>query len=243
MRVPQRVSTSANLFVIPAQAGTHEQPRRRHRQRHGFAVAKTGPKAASAHCVAGAEHKLVVGPGLRRDDECRGFGADLSRRPVAVKQLVAWLRHSFAVLIVALMAVAYFSTTPAHAQSCTIDAQCSGGGRSVAMCMGDMLTVKSARCIGGSCQEREERRQSCGPAASQAISCQGNIAVRSGGGCDPIGQSCSVRTDRDVCVKSCACVKNRLIVATGQCVSGAGCARATIQCQNGCTCSGEPRCL
>ncbi len=136
-----------------------------------------------------------------------------------------------------------FGHSAAFAQSCTIDSQCSGGGRSVAMCSGDMLVVKSARCIGGSCQEREERRQNCGPRSSQAVSCSGNIAIRSGGGCDPIGQSCSARTDREVCVNSCTCAKNRLIISTGQCVNGAGCGRAVVQCQNGCTCSGEPRCL
>lgn len=146
-------------------------------------------------------------------------------------------------LLIGLMCFAAFSSNPAHAQSCTIDSQCSGGGRSVATCQGDMLVVRSARCIGGSCQEREERRQNCGPRSSQAVSCAGNVAVRGGGGCDPVGQSCSTRTDREVCSKSCACVKNRLIVSTGQCSPGAGCARAVIQCQSGCTCSGEPRCL
>lgn len=146
-------------------------------------------------------------------------------------------------LILGLLFLIAHSGTTLFAQSCTFASQCSGGGRSVALCIGDMLVIKSARCMGGICQEREERRQNCGPGASQAISCSGHIAVRSGGGCDPLGQSCSTQTDRDVCVKSCVCVKNRLIIATGQCVPGAGCGRAVIQCQNGCTCSGEPRCL
>jgi hypothetical protein len=168
-------------------------------------------------------------PDMRRAADARPIPGNRKFGDVRRGSFVQSLLVSLALLLYGLL-LSIFGAAPAHAQSCTIDAQCSSGGRSVAMCVGDMLMVKSARCIGGSCQERKERRQNCGPGASQTISCQGSIAVRSGGGCDPIGQTCSARTDRDVCVKSCACVKNRLIVATGQC-------------QNGCTCSGESRCV
>jgi hypothetical protein len=246
MRVPQRVSPMPNLFVIPAQAGNHgtAAPTLRLLPRTAPARWRRSGSGVLTHRGLNTERLLQR---VKIPDMCRAEGA----RPLPGKQKF-WdvrLRAHLSKLLVSLVLLfcailmLIFGAAPAHAQSCTIDAQCAGGGRSVAMCVGDMLVVKSARCIGGSCQEREERRQNCGSGASQAISCQGSIAVRSGGGCDPIGQTCSARTDRDVCVKSCACVKNRLIVSTGQCVSGAGCARTSIQCQNGCTCSGEPRCL
>ncbi len=212
--------TRSPLFVIPAPVGAHGNAARYHHLRSRNAHGVVAPKR-----VRGNQNLGDVRFRLR------------TLRTHMPQKFVA----NFLLLGALLSAI--FAAASAHAQSCTIDAQCSGGGRSVAMCSGDMLVVTSARCIGGSCQQREERRQNCGPAASQVLSCMGNIAVRSGGGCDTISQSCSVRTDRDVCVKSCACVKNRLIVSTGQCISGAGCARVIIQCQNGCTCSGEPRCL
>jgi hypothetical protein len=133
-------------------------------------------------------------------------------------------------------------TAPAHAQLCTSDLQCPGSGRGIATCNGDTLVIKRSLCV-GSCQERVERSETCAPRAAQAISCSGNIAVRTGGGCDASLQRCSTRMDRDVCVKSCACVGKKLIVSTGMCVSGVGCARSVVQCNSGCTCSGEPRCL
>jgi hypothetical protein len=208
--------------------------------RTAAAPSRRSGSGAFTRCALSAVRFLqpVKIPDMCRAEDARPIPGNRNFGNVRLGSLVIRILLALCLLLGALL-----TATFVHAQSCTIDAQCSGGGRSVAMCMGDMLVVKSARCIGGSCQEREERRQNCGPGGSQSVSCMGNIAVRSGGGCDAIGQSCSTRTDREVCVKSCACVKNRLIVSTGQCISGAGCARMAIQCQNGCTCSGEPRCL
>jgi hypothetical protein len=136
----------------------------------------------------------------------------------------------------------FILATPVFAQLCTSDLQCPGSGRSTASCSGDTLIIKRSLCV-GSCQERVERSEACAPRAAQAITCSGTIAVRTEGGCDASLQRCSPRLDRDVCVKSCACVGKKLLVSTGTCVSGVGCARSVVQCQSGCTCSGEPRCL
>jgi hypothetical protein len=131
---------------------------------------------------------------------------------------------------------------PAQAQTCSADVQCANGGRSMAYCSGDTLIVKRSQC-NGTCQEREERRETCAPRVLGAVSCAGNIATRTTGGCDSSAQRCNTRQDREVCVKSCACVGKRLIVSTGQCLTGAGCARSVVQCKNGCTCGPEPQCL
>jgi len=74
------------------------------------------------------------------------------------------------------------------------------------------------------------------------VTCQGNIATRTEGGCNPALGTCDNRLDREVCVPACSCRGKRLTVATGTCVTGAGCARSVVQCENGCTCSPEPRC-
>jgi hypothetical protein len=153
--------------------------------------------------------------------------------------------HRFLTALAASLLICALITllpAPAHAQLCTSDLQCPGSGRSTATCHGDTLIIRRSLCV-GSCQERVERSETCASRATQAVSCSGNIAVRTGGGCDASLQRCSTRMDRDVCVKSCACVGKKLIVSTGQCVSGVGCARSVMQCNSGCTCSGEPRCL
>ena len=140
-----------------------------------------------------------------------------------------------------LLAMFVLSTVGASAQTCSADSQCANGGRSTATCVGDTLVVRRSICA-GRCQDVEERRQSCGSRILGTITCQGNIAIRQEGGCNAISMSCDSRTDREVCVKTCSCRANRLIVSTGQCSSGAGCNRAVIECKNGCSCSPEARC-
>ena len=141
----------------------------------------------------------------------------------------------------ALLAVLCLWPTAASAQRCSADTQCSNGGRSTFQCIGDTLIVRRSVCS-GSCREIEERRQNCGPRVIGTVTCQGNIATRTEGGCNPALGICDNRLDREVCVPACSCRGKRLTVATGTCVAGAGCARSVVQCENGCTCSPEPRC-
>ncbi len=129
----------------------------------------------------------------------------------------------------------------ASAQRCSADSQCANGGRSSFQCIGDTLIVRRSICS-GTCREIEERRQNCGPRVIGTVTCQGNIATRTEGGCNPALGTCDNRTDREVCVPACSCRGKRLTVATGTCIAGAGCARSVVQCENGCTCSPEPRC-
>jgi hypothetical protein len=140
-----------------------------------------------------------------------------------------------------LLAMLWLWPSMAAAQSCSADSQCYNGGRSTFQCVGDTLIVKRSICA-GTCREVEERRQDCGPRTIGGVECSGNIAIRSGGGCNPSFGTCDSRTEREVCVPACSCRGKRLTVATGTCVTGSGCARTTVQCQNGCTCSPEPRC-
>ena len=151
------------------------------------------------------------------------------------------LRGGLLAIVSAVVVLCVAVPGQAQAQSCSADSQCPDAGRSSATCVGDTLVVKRSVCA-GSCREVEERRQSCGSRVIGSIACQGNIAVRSEGGCNAISQSCDSRVDREVCVATCACRGNRLIVSTGTCVSGAGCARSVVQCKNGCTCKPEPAC-
>jgi hypothetical protein len=131
----------------------------------------------------------------------------------------------------------------ATAQRCSADVQCPNAGRSTFLCLGDTLIVKRSLCSGGACREVEERRKNCGSRIGGTVTCAGNTAIRVEGGCNSALGTCDTRTDREVCVASCACRKNRLYIATGVCITGSGCARAVIQCKSGCTCSPEPRCL
>jgi hypothetical protein len=161
MRVPQRVSPMPNLFVIPAQAGLHgtAAPTLRVFPRTAPAHWRRSGSGVLTHRGLNSERFLqrVTIPDMRRAKDAR---------PNPGKQNLWDMRHSTSVarlpLVLALLLCALltsiFDGAPAHAQSCTIDAQCAGGGRSVAMCMGDMLVVKSARCIGGSCQHGQYRR-------------------------------------------------------------------------------------
>jgi len=142
---------------------------------------------------------------------------------------------------VLLSAALCLGPTAASAQRCSADSQCPNGGRSTFQCIGDTLIVRRSVCS-GSCREIEERRQNCGPRVIGTVTCQGNIATRTEGGCNPALGTCDNRLDREVCVPACSCRGKRLTVATGTCVTGAGCARSVVQCENGCTCSPEPRC-
>ena len=140
-----------------------------------------------------------------------------------------------------LLLAALLWAPAARAQTCSADVQCPNGGRSTFACIGDTLVVRRSMCS-GTCREVEERRQSCGSRVIGAVTCVGNTAVTTEGGCNAALGTCDRRTDRQVCVPSCACRGNRLVVATGTCVSGAGCARAVLTCDNGCACTPEPRC-
>jgi hypothetical protein len=142
---------------------------------------------------------------------------------------------------VLLSAALCLGPSAASAQSCSADSQCPNAGRSTFQCIGDTLIVRRSVCS-GTCREIEERRQNCGPRVIGTVTCSGNIATRTEGGCNPSLGTCDNRLDREVCVPACSCRGKRLTVATGTCVAGAGCARSVVQCENGCTCSPEPRC-
>jgi hypothetical protein len=130
----------------------------------------------------------------------------------------------------------------ALAQTCSSDGQCPNGGRSSATCVGDTLVVKRSICA-GSCRDVEERRESCGSRVIGSVTCQGNTAVKTEGGCNALAMRCDNRLDREVCISTCACVKNRLVYSSGICTPGSGCGRVVLQCKGGCTCKPEPTCL
>jgi hypothetical protein len=131
---------------------------------------------------------------------------------------------------------------PSQAQPCAADSQCQTPGITNNVCIGDTLVTRRRICAGGQCQE-QETRQSCGGGGFGGT-CQGNVFLRSGGGCDGLSGRCAAgAVSRDVCIQSCACQGNRLIVATGQCSPGTGCGRFVVQCKAGCTCSPQARCL
>ena len=144
--------------------------------------------------------------------------------------------------VVLLLVSLCLGSTAASAQSCSADSQCPNAGRSTFQCIGDTLIVRRS-IYSGTCREIEERRQNCGPRVIGTVTCHGdNIAIRTEGGCNPALGTCDNRVDREVCVPACSCRGKRLTVATGTCIAGAGCARSVMQCENGCTCSPEPRC-
>lgn len=129
----------------------------------------------------------------------------------------------------------------AVAQPCAYDGQCQLPGVTNNTCLGDTLITRRRLCVGGQCQD-QETRMSCG--GSFGGVCQGNVFVRTGGGCDGLSGRCtSGVASREVCIQSCACQGHRLVVATGQCSPGLGCGRFVLQCKTGCTCAPEPRCL
>ncbi len=146
-----------------------------------------------------------------------------------------------AALLLTLIATPAWVPGGASAQPCTADVQCPNGGRSTAVCIGDTLIVWRSVCS-GACREIEERRQDCGPRVLGTVACTGNMAIRTEGGCNAALGTCDSRTDREVCTPACACRGNRLVVATGICVAGSGCARTVLQCKNCCACTPEPRC-
>lgn len=134
-------------------------------------------------------------------------------------------------------------TDTARAQPCASDVQCQLPGVSNAMCIGDTLVTRRSICVGGQCQT-QEMRQNCSAGGPIGGTCQGNVFIRSGGGCDGLSGRCgSGIATREVCQENCSCRGNRLVVSTGQCSPGLGCGRAVVQCKSGCTCSPEPRCL
>lgn len=151
--------------------------------------------------------------------------------------IVQWLRC----LICLLIAVIHWPVIAA-AQTCSSDGQCPNGGRSVATCQGDTLIVRRSICA-SSCREVEERRETCGSRVLGTVTCAGNTAIRTEGGCNASAARCDNRTDREVCVSTCSCQNNRLIYASGICTPGAGCGRVVLQCKGGCTCKPEPTCL
>jgi hypothetical protein len=147
-----------------------------------------------------------------------------------------------AVLLLLLACSVGLGHASAVAQSCSADSQCPNSGRSIASCVGNTLIVRRSVCA-GSCREVEERRQDCGSRGLGTVTCSGNLAVRSEGGCNATTASCDNRMDRELCVPSCSCRGNRLIIATGSCTAGVGCGRSITQCKNGCTCKPDPKCL
>ena len=129
----------------------------------------------------------------------------------------------------------------AFAQRCSTDMDCQRTGlRQDARCVGDTLVVTERRCVGGSCRALE-RRQSCGTGG--AGRCIGNVFEATIGRCDALLGRCVRRAERDVCISSCTCRNNILIVATERCSPNIGCHRGRIVCESGCTCEPEPRCL
>ena len=152
------------------------------------------------------------------------------------------LRGRIACSVLVLLLAGFGAALPAAAQSCSADSQCPNSGRSIASCIGNTLVLRRSVCAGG-CREIEERRQDCGSRTIGTITCSGNIAVRNEGGCNAVSASCDQRMDREVCVRTCSCRGNRLTYSSGTCTSGAGCARATVQCKNGCSCDPEPNCF
>jgi hypothetical protein len=140
-----------------------------------------------------------------------------------------------------LLALAAAWPLPGSAQTCSADVQCANGGRSFFYCIGETLVVKRSVCS-GTCREIEERRQNCG-SRMIGVTCEGNVAVRTGGGCNAsLGVCAPPRGDRQPCAPSCVCRGNRLAVASGACTPGVGCARTVQVCRNGCSCSPQPRC-
>jgi hypothetical protein len=146
------------------------------------------------------------------------------------------------VVVIAFWLVAFScSVSPAGAQSCRTDFDCNliGGNN---RCLGDTLILVRRLCLGGTCQEQQTGSINCNPSGG-AGSCAGNTFVRSGGRCDALAGRCIQGASISVtCVRSCSCQGNRLAISTGACSVG-GCVRAVVQCNTGCTCSPEPRCL
>lgn len=150
-------------------------------------------------------------------------------------------KHTFWIVWTLLQAlfVAVPDVHHAVAQSCTADVQCPNFGRSRAECIGDTLIVRRSVCS-GSCREVEERRENCG--GGSAGRCVGGAYERITGRCNSSLGICERRADRELCVPSCACRNNLLVVSTGACSPAIGCHRSVKRCPGGCSCDPEPTC-
>jgi len=141
----------------------------------------------------------------------------------------------------AVMLGAMATGTDARAQRCATDRDCQPTGlRQEARCVGDTLVLTERRCLGGTCRSME-RHQSC--AVRNGGRCIGNVFESTSGRCDALLGRCARHAMRDVCLPSCTCSENILLVSTGQCSPSIGCHRVRTVCKAGCTCEPEPRCL
>jgi hypothetical protein len=156
--------------------------------------------------------------------------------PMCHRELLRFMA-AILVLVVSLL----LPGVPVEAQPCTADEQCRSGLDPNAQCIGDTLVVKRNVCLGGTCREIEERREDC--RAQEASRCRGAAFEQTSSRCDALQARCVQIVEREVCMKSCDCRDKTLSVSAGQCLANLGCNRLSMQCEHGCTCTPEPKCL
>lgn len=141
----------------------------------------------------------------------------------------------------AALAATVFST-PASAQNCVTDSDCTRGLplHAQANCIGETLVTRRIRCLLGRCQAFETGRRNCATVGTGR--CVGGAYEYQSGRCDAMNGTCATRVDREPCARGCVCRDNVLIVHTGECSPAIGCHKGVRKCPGGCSCDPEPAC-
>ena len=156
--------------------------------------------------------------------------------------LIAAARTLVVAVATTVIVTLILAASPAEAQSCTSDYECTRGlafGGN-ARCIGDTLVRTTTRCVAGRCQTQETSRQRC--PTSNTGRCVGEYYQRTLSRCDALNGSCATRTEREHCKRGCSCRNNVLVVFTGSCSPAIGCHKAVRKCPGGCSCDPEPKC-